>query len=80
MYICICNAVTDRDIHKAVAQGACSMDVVCDRLNVSSACGRCWEHAQQVVEEAIAEQQAPVEITFIARKPQERYGDRRKAS
>ncbi|MDJ1176211.1 (2Fe-2S)-binding protein [Roseofilum capinflatum] len=80
MYICICHAVTDREIRKAVAQGACSVDMVCDRLKVSSSCGRCREHAHQLVEEAIAEHQAPVEITSIARQPQEVYGDRRKAS
>lgn len=80
MYVCICHAVTDRDIRKAVAQGACSVDMVCDRLKVSSSCGRCWEHAHQVVEEAIVEQQAPVDIHAIAQKTQERYGDRRKAS
>ncbi|MBP0029739.1 (2Fe-2S)-binding protein [Roseofilum reptotaenium CS-1145] len=80
MYICICHAVTDRDIHKAVAQGACSIDLVCDRLNVSSSCGRCWEHAQQVVQDALSENQAPIEIGSIARKTQERYDDRRKAS
>ena len=25
MYVCVCRQVTDRDIHDAVAQGACRM-------------------------------------------------------
>ncbi|HBR00064.1 MULTISPECIES: (2Fe-2S)-binding protein [unclassified Roseofilum] len=80
MYICICHAITDRDIRKAVAQGACSIDLVCDRLEFSGGCGRCREHAQQVVQEALSENQAPIEIGSIACKTQERYDDRRKAS
>ncbi len=51
MYVCVCHAVTDRDIRAEVERGACSLyDVQC-RLPVGSCCGRCEDTAQQVIDE-----------------------------
>ena len=51
MYVCVCNAVTDRAIREAVDCGAKSLyDVQC-RLPVASCCGRCEETATQIVDE-----------------------------
>ena len=84
MYVCICHAVTDRDIRQAVDNGAASVEVVCDRLNVSSNCGRCLERAREVFDEAIARGNTAQEATAIARKsqacPLPCYSDRRQAS
>jgi bacterioferritin-associated ferredoxin len=53
MYVCVCHAVTDRDIRKAVDRGACSLfDVQCE-LPVGSCCGRCQETAEKVVDEQL---------------------------
>ncbi len=41
MYICICNGVTDRDIRRAVSEGANSLDALRDELGVASCCGTC---------------------------------------
>jgi len=49
MYICICNAVTDRQIRAAVAAGAASLDEVSMELGVATCCGCCREAAQQVI-------------------------------
>ncbi len=54
MYVCICNAVTDRDIRAEVERGASSLfDVQC-RLPVASCCGRCEDTARQVIDEQVA--------------------------
>ena len=54
MYVCVCHAVTDRDIREEVERGASSLfDVQC-RLPVGSCCGRCEETARQVIDEQVA--------------------------
>ena len=55
MYVCICNAVTDKAIKKAVKNGCESYDKVCKNLNVGTCCGRCKGHAREVVNEALAD-------------------------
>lgn len=52
MYVCICNAVTDRDIKKAVTQGHDTYEKICCQLKVGTCCGRCEPMARQVIEEA----------------------------
>jgi bacterioferritin-associated ferredoxin len=52
MYVCICQQVTDRDIHQAVAQGACHMRDLRELLGVSSQCGKCAGFAKSVLQEA----------------------------
>ena len=49
MYICVCNAVSDRQIRDAVDQGARSLFEVQCRLPVGACCGRCEDTANQVV-------------------------------
>ncbi|MCP1728478.1 bacterioferritin-associated ferredoxin [Natronospira proteinivora] len=41
MYVCVCNAVTDRAILKAIDAGAHSLDSLVDELAVTTACGSC---------------------------------------
>ncbi len=52
MYVCICRQVTDRDIHQAVAQGACHMRDLREQLGVSAQCGKCAGCARDVLNEA----------------------------
>ncbi len=51
MYICVCNAVTERDIHEAVCEGACSMRDLRQQLGVASQCGRCATCAKAVLDQ-----------------------------
>ncbi len=47
MYICICNAVTERDINRCVANGgACSVEDLQRELGVAAGCGCCRDAAQ----------------------------------
>jgi len=51
MYVCVCHAVTDKDIRKAVDRGACSLFDVQNELPVGACCGRCEDTAQAVVQD-----------------------------
>lgn len=55
MYVCICNAVTDKAIKTAVKNGDDTYERVCEKLSVASCCGRCRGHAHEVIAEARAE-------------------------
>jgi bacterioferritin-associated ferredoxin len=41
MYICICNAITERQVRACVDAGAASLDDLQFELGVASCCGRC---------------------------------------
>jgi bacterioferritin-associated ferredoxin len=53
MYICICNAITDRDIAKAAEQGARSEEDLARDLGVGLGCGRCTSCAKSILVEAV---------------------------
>ncbi len=54
MYICICNAVTEKDIHKAVKQGVSSLDELSQLTSVSLRCGNCQNRACKALESALS--------------------------
>jgi bacterioferritin-associated ferredoxin len=58
MYVCLCRAVSDRQIREAVEQGARTMRELQRGLGVASGCGRCGRCAMQVLREACEGQQA----------------------
>ncbi|WP_416188934.1 (2Fe-2S)-binding protein [Neisseria sp. CCUG17229] len=45
MFVCICNAITDRDIKESVAAGAATMSDLQDQLGVATCCGCCSDLA-----------------------------------
>lgn len=51
MYICICNAVTDKDIAMAVREGARSLEQLEDTLGVATCCGKCRDKAAECLEQ-----------------------------
>ena len=50
MYVCICNAVTDRDIMKAIDEGVSTVEGLGDALNVGTCCGRCKSCAEGLIQ------------------------------
>ncbi len=49
MYICICNAVTDKQILKAQQNGCGSIHEVTRALGVGNCCGSCIEQAEDLL-------------------------------
>jgi len=47
MFICICNAITERQVQTAVAGGAASLSDLQGQLGVASCCGCCAETASE---------------------------------
>jgi bacterioferritin-associated ferredoxin len=49
MYVCICHGITERQIHRAVEQGARTLGDVQMKLPVGGCCGRCEDCAREVI-------------------------------
>lgn len=57
MYICICNAITEREVRECAGSGACSVDDLASRLGLGAGCGRCRECAADMLKEITAKLQ-----------------------
>ena len=51
MYICVCQAITDRQIKSAVESGIDSVEALKETLGVASCCGSCEQDAEKIVAE-----------------------------
>ena len=49
MYVCICKQVTDKDVRKAIAEGATTMRQLCRQLPLGKQCGRCCLTAKEIL-------------------------------
>ena len=58
MYICICNAVTDKQIRRAAASGVDNLYELRQALGVASCCGSCADEAESILREANSESTA----------------------
>jgi bacterioferritin-associated ferredoxin len=54
MYICLCNGITERQIHDAVKGGVSTFHQLQRELGVATCCGQCSQCAHQVLDEACA--------------------------
>ncbi|MDD4913721.1 MAG: (2Fe-2S)-binding protein [Methylococcales bacterium] len=52
MYVCLCQAVTDRDIQQAAKNGATSLKDLRRQLGVTVDCGRCARFASKCLKTA----------------------------
>lgn len=50
MYVCLCRAVTDRDVEQAVACGHTTLPALQATLGVATGCGRCRSHVHQMLQ------------------------------
>lgn len=50
MYICICHKINDRDIANSIAQGANNRVALMNDLGAGSACGRCVEMLDALID------------------------------
>lgn len=51
MYICICKAVTDKQIRRAQAEGVATLEELRETLGVTSCCGGCTGTVEAMLEE-----------------------------
>lgn len=54
MYICVCNAITDREIRQCAELGVRSLDDLRASLGVATCCGKCAPAATQILTERAA--------------------------
>jgi bacterioferritin-associated ferredoxin len=54
MYVCVCNAVTERHITQAVQEGARRLRDLRDTLGVTRDCGKCASCAKACLNDALA--------------------------
>lgn len=55
MYVCLCRAVTDRQIRDSVENGASSFREVRKELEVGTCCGRCVPEARELINQTLAD-------------------------
>ena len=51
MYVCICNAITEKQIRQAAENGASDLWDLQSKLGVASNCGSCKEAASDILRE-----------------------------
>ena len=51
MYICICNAITERDVRECARRGCGSLDELSVEHGVGTGCGRCRPAAKEILDE-----------------------------
>jgi bacterioferritin-associated ferredoxin len=54
MYVCVCNAVTDSDIRKAVGNGVRTMNQLRQKTGCATTCGCCTELATEILQNTLA--------------------------
>jgi bacterioferritin-associated ferredoxin len=50
MYVCICNALTDKELSQAAREGAQDVDDAFRMLGAEVCCGECYCMAEEVIE------------------------------
>lgn len=58
MYICLCNAITERQIVQAAESGARSPEDLANELGVGLGCGRCTSCAKSLLLDTVAKMTA----------------------
>ncbi|WP_066458761.1 (2Fe-2S)-binding protein [Castellaniella caeni] len=76
MYICVCNAISERQVQEAIAQGAGDLSDLQAQLGVATCCGQCAEtateylpggrYAAEVAATNAAQPQRTVEATLLS--------------
>ena len=58
MYVCVCKAVTEKDLQKAINEGARTVRELKEKLKVTESCGTCLESVQLYVKEVTTSEAA----------------------
>ena len=63
MYVCICNAITDKQVRKAAEAGVTDLRALQAKLGVAAGCGSCKETASEILAE-YRNRPAPQPVTY----------------
>lgn len=67
MFICVCKAVSDKRIRRAVEEGAAySVRDLTRTLGVGTCCGKCVPAARDLLEETLAAQ--PIKLSMLGQR------------
>lgn len=59
MYVCVCNAVTERTIRTLVADGYDTLNEIQALTGCAGSCGTCRDYAEAVIAHAVAQPEFP---------------------
>ena len=59
MYVCVCNAITDKQIRRAARNGVNSLYELRGTLGVAAGCGSCARTAEEILDEEIRGNDGP---------------------
>lgn len=53
MYVCVCNAFTDRDVRTHAEHDACTVSTIYRSLGVNPKCGKCVPLVRQLMRQVV---------------------------
>jgi bacterioferritin-associated ferredoxin len=57
MYVCLCNAVTDKEIKEAVLKdGVGNIRDLRDKMTIANQCGKCSQLTQSIIDSTIVDE------------------------
>ena len=59
MYVCICKAVSEKRIARAVSEGAITLKDLRERTGLGTNCGKCVPQAYQYLKESLERRHSP---------------------
>lgn len=53
MYVCVCNAVTDKQIRAKAREGCCSLRQLAQETGCATGCGKCARMAREILDDEL---------------------------
>ncbi|HET7561942.1 MAG TPA: (2Fe-2S)-binding protein [Rhodanobacteraceae bacterium] len=66
MYVCICKAVSDQDIRRTVAKGACTFETLQAHTGCSTCCGCCEHEVRELLADELESAQIAAALPVAA--------------
>lgn len=66
MYVCLCNAITDRDVRAQASGECCTVSMVYRALGTKPQCGKCVPMVRQMLGQAAADR---VSLSPVRQRP-----------
>ena len=64
MYVCVCNAITDKQIRQAAKAGVSDLWGLQRELGVATGCGSCTETASEILRESRQRTEVPDPVVY----------------